>query len=113
MESPQTQGQAQAASEAQGQEAQGPGLLPSVSGRMGCDDRLEQRLTPEQRQTCNNNAARLAEDTRPLALNISRDNKAAYDHYVYCAKLHKGPLPSPSDNRGLGQAAGQCLMGTW
>ena len=80
---------------------------------MGCDDRFGQRLSPEQRQACDNNAARLAEETRPLALNISRDKKAVYDHYVYCAKLHKGPLPSPSDNRGLGQAAGQCLMGTW
>ena len=111
MESPQTR--AQTGPEGQGQEAQGPGLLPSLSGRLGCDDRLGQRLTPEQRQTCDNNAARLAENARPLALNISEDKKAVYDHYVYCAKLHKGPLPSPSDNRGLGQAAGQCLMGTW
>jgi hypothetical protein len=80
---------------------------------MGCDDPLGQRLSSDQRQTCYENAARLAEDAGPLALNISGDKKAAYDHYVYCAKLHKGPLPAPSDNRGLGQAAGQCLMGTW
>lgn len=107
------QAQAEIGANGRGQDAAGPGLLPSLSGRMGCDDPPGQRLTSDQRQTCENNAARLAEETNRLALNISADKKAAYDRYVYCAKLHKGAIPSPSDNRGLGAAGGQCLMGTW
>jgi hypothetical protein len=111
VESPQAQ--AQASPEGQDLAAPHPGLLPSLSGRLGCDDPPGQRLTSEQRQTCYNNAARLAEETRPLAHDIPADKQAAYDHYVFCAKLHRGPMPAPSDNRGLGEAGGKCLMGTW
>jgi hypothetical protein len=101
-----------------------------AEGPPDCEPEDLPLLTEAERQRCRNQidadkgrrlaraaeeraAQRLAEKISPLSLNIAADKKAAYDHYVYCAKLHKGPIPPPSENRGLGAAAGQCWMGTW
>jgi hypothetical protein len=91
------------------------GLLPGFRERLGCDDPAPFHLTTEQRKACVDQLARIAKDAKPLALDIPDQKRAAYDYYVYCAKLHKGPIPSMSDNKGMGDPAtwGRCLMGTW
>jgi hypothetical protein len=90
-----------------GQVADAPqrGLLPSLSGRMGCDDRPGSRPTEAQRQACYDNAARLAQNARQLDLNISAQNKAAYDHYVMCMTWLRQPIPAYSNNNGMGDDA--------
>jgi len=71
------------------------GLLPSLSGRLGCDDSEASRLTPEQRQACANALARLAQETKSLSLNIPDQKKAGYDRYVRCFNDYtRGGVPS-------------------
>jgi hypothetical protein len=108
------------------------GLLPSLSGRLGCDLQ-DRRLTPEQRQVCANNLVRLAREARPLGPNIPDNKKAGYDRYVRCSQDYRRagvPLmdPAASGNfgdgvppsnvdpyydmgAGLGNAPNQCLDG--
>jgi hypothetical protein len=78
------------------------GLLPGLSGKLGCDDPLTFHLTPEQRQVCANNLARLGREARPLELNIPDQKKAAYDRYVHCGKVYRnaGVPPSGSNEDG-------------
>lgn len=62
---------------------------PSVSGRMGCDDVLERRMTEEQRQACVNDLARLAREAKPLDLNIPDRKKAEYDRVARCQEARR------------------------
>jgi hypothetical protein len=45
-------------------------------------------MTPEQRQVCDANLARLARTAEPLGLNISARKKAAYDRWV-CEEVYR------------------------
>ena len=102
-------------------EAGPKGLLPSLSGRLGCGDSVAARLTPEQRQTCANNLARLAQEARPLGLNIPEQKKADYDRYVRCGETYRhAGVPSMNErapdgtlitgpSAGLGYIPGECL----
>jgi hypothetical protein len=65
------------------------GLLPGLSGRLGCDDSLTFHLTPEQRQACDNNLARLAQEAKPLAPNIPDQKQAQYDTHVRCRDTYR------------------------
>ena len=97
------------------------GLLPSLSGRLGCDDSVAARLTPEQRQVCANNLARLTLEARPLGLNIPEQKKADYDRYVRCGETYRhAGVPSLNErapdgtlitgpSAGLGYIPGECL----
>jgi hypothetical protein len=76
---------------------------------MGCEDRPGPRPTAEQRQACYDNAARLAQAVRPLDLNISAQNKAAYDHYVMCMTWLRQPIPAYSNNNGMGDDAAMTM----
>jgi hypothetical protein len=70
-------------------EAGPKGLLPSLSGRLGCDDPLTFHLTPEQRQACDNRLAKLAREARPLAPNIPDEKQAQYDTHVRCRDTYR------------------------
>jgi hypothetical protein len=92
------------------------GLLPSLSGRLGCDDPITFHLTPEQRQACDNRLAKLARETKPLAPNIPDEKQADYDRHVRCQKEYRqagvpsanqvesGQLPgdTPAPSQGIG-----------
>jgi hypothetical protein len=94
------------------------GLMPGLSGRLGCEDR---RLTPEQRQVCANNLAQRVQDTERLGLNIPDQKKAAYDLHVFCRdNYRKAGVPSMNQytadgerisgpSAGLGPVPGGCL----
>ena len=94
------------------------GLVPGLSGRLGCDDR---RLTAEQHQVCANNLARRVEDTERLGLNIPDQKKAAYDLHIFCRdNYRKAGVPSMNQytadgarisgpSAGLGPVPGGCL----
>jgi hypothetical protein len=85
------------------------GLLPSLSGRLGCDDAQASRLTPEQRQACANTLARLAQEARPLNIYIPEGKKVDYDRYVHCGEVyrHAGmPASGSHDSSTPGSIAG-------
>lgn len=62
------------------------------SGKLGCDNPLNIRLTVEQQQACANNQARLTRDAKPLDL-IPADKKAEYDHYEACRNYRHSGVP--------------------
>ena len=82
------------------------GLLPGLSGRLGCDDPLTFHLTPEQRQTCDNRLAKLAREARPLAPNIPDEKQADYDRHVRCQKDYRQAGVPPANQVESGQLAG-------
>jgi len=65
------------------------GLSPSLSGRLGCDNPLGARLTPEQRQACEDNLARETLKAPQFGLNIPDDKKAQYDTHVRCRDTYR------------------------
>lgn len=82
------------------------GLLPSLSGRLGCDDPITFHLTPEQRQACDNRLARLAREARPLAPNIPAEKQADYDRHVRCQKEYRQAGVPPANQVESGQLPG-------
>jgi hypothetical protein len=84
------------------------GVLPSLSGRLGCDDPLTYHLTPEQRTVCDNRLARIAREAKPLDLNISAEAKAEFDRRTRCHDSStRGALPkSDSHDDSTGQQIG-------
>lgn len=77
-------------------------LLPSLSGRTGCDGALGLRLTSQQRQTCADNQARLTQAAPPLDLaNIPSRKKLAYDRNERCRDFFRNdPIVPPALQRG-------------
>jgi hypothetical protein len=76
--------------------AQGPprGLLPSLSGRLGCDDPASFHLSDAQRAVCDQRLAEVAKATKPLNLNIAEANQADYDRHKRChAAATGGAMP--------------------
>ena len=71
------------------------GLLPSFSGRLGCDAPRPLHLAEEQRQACANAMARLGRETRPLALNIPDQKKADFDRHVSCRQFFRNDPSAP------------------
>jgi hypothetical protein len=65
------------------------GLLPSLSGRLGCDDAQAVHLTREQHQACVSNLARLAQEAKPLNIYIPEGKQIDYDRYVHCQTVYK------------------------
>jgi hypothetical protein len=74
------------------------GFSASLSGRMGCDDALGFHLTSAQRQVCDDNLARLAQNAKPLPLlRIPDRKKAAYDRNERCRDfIRNAPIVPPS-----------------
>jgi hypothetical protein len=64
------------------------GLLPSLSGRLGCDDAQAVHLTREQHQACVGNLARLAQGAKPLNIYIREGKQIDYDRYVHCQTVY-------------------------
>ena len=104
------------------QAAAGPkALLPSLSGRLGCDDSLGARLTADQRQACADNLARLGRQATPFPLDIPERKQAAYDLHVYCreayrqagippmTEYHTDGAPVTGPEAGLGYVPGKCI----
>jgi hypothetical protein len=79
------------------------GLMPSLSGRLGCDDPLTFHLTPAQRQTCANNMAERARAAPQLALNIPGRKQEDYDRNVRChAAYGKAAMPPSTTRTDIG-----------
>jgi hypothetical protein len=72
------------------------GLLPSLSGRLGCDDPATFHLTDAQRAVCDQHMAEVARTTKPLALNMDLDKKADLDRKAKCQAMGKGGGAMPS-----------------
>jgi hypothetical protein len=65
------------------------GLSPSFSGRLGCENPLGARLTPEQRQVCVDNLARETQEAPRFSLNIPDSKKAQYDTHIRCRDTYR------------------------
>lgn len=79
------------------------GLMPSLSGRLGCDDPLTFHLTPAQKQACANNMAQRARAAPQLALNIPDRKQADYDRNVGCHRVYgKAAMPASTTPTDVG-----------
>ena len=88
------------------------GLLPSLSGRLGCDDPHASRLTPEQRQACANALARLAREARPLNIFIPEGKQIDYDRYVHCQTVYKhAGMPASGSQDSSTESVGLTMAG--
>jgi hypothetical protein len=93
--------------------AAGPkGLLPSLTGRLGCDDPASFHLTDAQRAVCDQRLAEVAKSTKPLALNIAQEAKDDFDRKVRChAASTKGAIPSLKGTFSHDDSTGQQIGG--
>jgi hypothetical protein len=81
------------------------GLLPSLTGRLGCDDPASFHLTDAQRAVCDQRLAEVSKTVKPLALNMDLDKKAELDRKAKCLAEGKGGampnLKSRDESTGL------------
>jgi hypothetical protein len=95
---------------ASGDGAPRKGLLPSLTGRLGCDDPASFHLTDAQRAVCDQHMAEVARATKPLALNMDLDKKADLDRKARCQAMGKGPGAMPN-LRSLDESTGAQIGG--
>jgi hypothetical protein len=86
-------------------------LLPSLTGRLGCDDPITFHLNKEQMAVCEQRLAEEAKAAKPLALDIATARMAELDRNRRCHDEYtRGSIPSSSSqddstgrfNSGLG-----------
>jgi hypothetical protein len=78
-----------------------PGVRPSLSGRMGCDEDplARKEYTEGQKQTCANNLTARAKAAPQLPLNISGGKLAEYERNARCHQAYgKQGIPSLHDD---------------
>lgn len=77
------------------------GWRPTLTGRLGCEDPASFHLNEGQRAVCQNNVGETARRARPLDLDISDENKAAFDHAARCHEAYgRGGIPSATESSG-------------
>jgi hypothetical protein len=81
---------------ASGDGAARKGLLPTLNGRLGCDDPASFHLNDAQRAVCDQHLSEVAKTTKPLALNMDLDKKAELDRKAKCQAMGKGGGAMPS-----------------
>jgi len=75
------------------------GLLPSLTGRLGCDDPISFHLTKEQMAVCEQKFAETAKAAKPLALDIANARMAELDRERRCHNIYtRGSIPSSSSH---------------
>jgi hypothetical protein len=75
------------------------GLLPSLTGRLGCDDPITFHLTKEQMAVCEQRLAETAKAAKPLALDIAAAKMAEYERDRRCHDIYtRGGIPSSSSH---------------
>jgi hypothetical protein len=85
------------------------GLLPSLTGKLGCDDPASFHLNPQQLAECQERLAQTAKTAMPLALDIAEARLAEYDRNRKCRDLARngGAMPSSrSHDDSTGAVAG-------
>ena len=82
------------------------GLLPSLTGRLGCDDPESFHLNSAQRAACENNVGRLARGSRPLQLDFAEAKRKAYERSQGCRDAGHGALPSSAGGSAATSVAG-------
>ena len=85
---------------ASGDGAPRKGLLPSLTGRLGCDDPASFHLTDAQRAVCDQHMAEVARAAKPLALNMDLDKKADLDRKARCHAEGRGGGAMPGSSSG-------------
>jgi hypothetical protein len=95
---------------ASGDGAARKGLLPSLTGRAGCDDPASFHLTDAQRVVCDQHMAELVRTAKPLALNMDLDKKADLDRKAKCQAMGKsgGGMPATGS---LNESTGSQITG--
>lgn len=85
------------------------GPLPTLNGKLGCDDPMSIHLTTEQRAVCDNRLAKLAKEARPLDINIGDKAKAEFDRNRHCREVYtRGGIPPVAE---LNESTGQQITG--
>jgi len=84
------------------------GLLPSLTGRLGCDDPASFHLTKAQMDVCEQKFAETAKTAKPLALDIATARMAELERNRRCHDIYtRGGIPqSGGHNDSTGQING-------